>query len=899
MALPRGGGTSHEKYTADGREQIAMVGELRGAYASLAAQQLGDLQRVEQQQREVNQAIKQGGQETEGMGESFGAMPGLVAKGTAAVYALVAGIRAADAAMERAFSQRAVMGNLPFQLDEVRVATLGLVDDMELARIAVEANRFEVAKSEGAMAMLAEAGTKLGLSVGKDAAQSVGDLSLALARASPLILDNLGIQLKLSEAQSIYAAAHDKTVTSLTEQERAEAFLQVGRQKALEASKRVRLELNQQEEAWVAARQEWSALARQTLPELTAKSAGLWKALSGGAKIAAEILPLVSKYIDWLGIAIKPVVWSVGLLGKSLAALARITDVVGDGIGRAAESVGEFAGEVSDWVSDTAIAQWASETTASLVEMADSGLDQLTEKIKEQIPWATELASEWDVLRNTIAGTDEGAMAKAPREKLHELLTRGKDLAKQTSEFSGQNIANLERAVVQADHMVALGEAQKLSAAELEERYEAQYTAKVALLDVTGTLADLEKAMRDEEVREATAAAKRGGGRGPTDADRMQSAGEIQLEQWRGRLRLLEAEAEIRGTTEAESLRFADVSHNIAIEELSLERQVLEVTRGKNSVERDRNAARIEAIGLEMQILDTEQKAAAAQATRAKENADASNSIAELDRQIEMNEALGVNVELLWRQRDAEALILAAQEGDEQLKVALHEQEMRRISETKEAEAEREKNREAWHKRMQARAAAQQKAEAEQAKKFQQGIETTNQFLRQGQTLAGSIIDATIKDEDKRAKAHMRADGIAAGSIAVLEGVKAIAAYADLNIPQGILHTAASATAGVQSAMLMSGNLSGAPSAGAGAAAGSGSGGQQRNTSAAPTTPDSVPTSAADRGPRRLGGPGPQTQGGGFTLVIQGDVNGNLDEETAEKWSMAMRKASYSSEAAA
>jgi hypothetical protein len=400
-------------------------------------------------------------------------------------------------------------------------------------------------------------------------------------------------------------------------------------------------------------------------------------------------------------------------------------------------------------------------------------------------------------------------------------------------------------------------------------------------------------------VREATAAAKRGGGRGPTDADRMQSAGEIQLEQWRGRLRLLEAESEIRGATEAESARFADVSHNIAIEELSLERQVLEVTRGKNSVERDRNAARIEAIGLEMQILDTEQKAAAAQATRAKENADASNSIAELDRQIEMNEALGVNVELLWRQRDAEALILAAQEGDEQLKVALHEQEMRRIDETKQAEAEREKNRAAWHKRFVDRKKEQEKAEAEQAKKFQQGLEATNRFMQQGRAFAGTIIDASIKDEDKRAKAHLYADGVAAMGVAGLETVKAAAAYASVNIPQGIAHTAAAAMGFIQGGMMMAGQVPSGGSASAGASSGGGGGGQQRNASAAPTTPDSVPTSAADRGPRRLGGPGPQTQGGGFTLVIQGDVNGNLDEETAEKWSMAMRKAGYSSEAAA
>ena len=44
--------------------------------------------------------------------------------------------------------------------------------------------------------------TKLAVTSGQDASKGIEDLTLALSRQSPMILDNLGITLKLGEAQA-------------------------------------------------------------------------------------------------------------------------------------------------------------------------------------------------------------------------------------------------------------------------------------------------------------------------------------------------------------------------------------------------------------------------------------------------------------------------------------------------------------------------------------------------------------------------------------------------------------------------------------------------------------------------------------------------------------------------
>jgi len=74
------------------------------------------------------------------------------------------------------------------------------------------------------MADLSEAAIVLGRVMGQDATKSLDDLTTALGRSSPLILDNLGLTVKVGEANKAYAATLGKTTKELTDAEKKMAF---------------------------------------------------------------------------------------------------------------------------------------------------------------------------------------------------------------------------------------------------------------------------------------------------------------------------------------------------------------------------------------------------------------------------------------------------------------------------------------------------------------------------------------------------------------------------------------------------------------------------------------------------------------------------------------------------
>ena len=99
------------------------------------------------------------------------------------------------------------------------------IDKMTALKAANKAMMFDLVENKGQMAELTEIAVTLGAAMGQDAAKSLDDLTTALGRQSPMILDNLGITLKLEEAYRIYADSLGKSVESLTEQEKKQAFV--------------------------------------------------------------------------------------------------------------------------------------------------------------------------------------------------------------------------------------------------------------------------------------------------------------------------------------------------------------------------------------------------------------------------------------------------------------------------------------------------------------------------------------------------------------------------------------------------------------------------------------------------------------------------------------------------
>jgi hypothetical protein len=109
-------------------------------------------------------------------------------------------------------------------LKAARQGTRGLVADMELMQAANKAILLGLPVTAKEMRTLASTAVTLGKAMGQDATKSLDDLITALGRSSPLILDNLGLTVKVGEANEAYAAKLGKTVSQLTDADKKTAF---------------------------------------------------------------------------------------------------------------------------------------------------------------------------------------------------------------------------------------------------------------------------------------------------------------------------------------------------------------------------------------------------------------------------------------------------------------------------------------------------------------------------------------------------------------------------------------------------------------------------------------------------------------------------------------------------
>jgi hypothetical protein len=125
----------------------------------------------------------------------------------------------------------AVARNFSGDLNALRSSTGNLISDFDLMRMQNSAMSLGVVKTSQDFANLAGAAQKLGLAVGQTSEEAVQSLIEGLGRGSTEMLDNIGIVLKAEQAQKIYAGQLGKTVSQLTDAEKAEAFRVVALEK--------------------------------------------------------------------------------------------------------------------------------------------------------------------------------------------------------------------------------------------------------------------------------------------------------------------------------------------------------------------------------------------------------------------------------------------------------------------------------------------------------------------------------------------------------------------------------------------------------------------------------------------------------------------------------------------
>lgn len=111
------------------------------------------------------------------------------------------------------------------RIDAIRKSTGGLVTDMEAMQAANKAMLLDLGLTDAQMGDLAATATVLGRAMGQDAGKSLDDLITALGRSSPMILDNLGLSVKLGEAHEAYARSLGRTADELTDAEKKQAFM--------------------------------------------------------------------------------------------------------------------------------------------------------------------------------------------------------------------------------------------------------------------------------------------------------------------------------------------------------------------------------------------------------------------------------------------------------------------------------------------------------------------------------------------------------------------------------------------------------------------------------------------------------------------------------------------------
>jgi hypothetical protein len=196
---------------------------------------------------------------------------------------------------------------------------------------------------------------------------------------------------------------------------------------------------------------------------------------------------------------------------------------------------------------------------------------------------------------------------------------------------------------------------------------------------------------------------------------------------------------------------------------------------------------------------------------------------------------------------------------------------------------------------------AQQAAIAKEIKAADGNVALQNEIRRKGARqeaeLQARIEKANEDHQERQRRTAARGAGWKLMIDAVVNGAKAISAFASFNYVQGALYVAAAAFNAAQGGMLLSGNVPGGGGGGGGGseALSAGGGASDRETSAASSTPGSTPGEAARRStsPDR-GGPSQ----GGTSVVVNGGIHvlGGADDDTIEKLAKQLKNLDKSRE---
>lgn len=116
-------------------------------------------------------------------------------------------------------------GDMDLIIEKVRAASLGTVSDMDIIASSNKAMMLGLGADAETLANLMEIAAFRARAMGISTTQAFDDIVRGIGRSSPLILDNLGIVLKLGPVNEAYAESLGKTVDELSAAEKKQALL--------------------------------------------------------------------------------------------------------------------------------------------------------------------------------------------------------------------------------------------------------------------------------------------------------------------------------------------------------------------------------------------------------------------------------------------------------------------------------------------------------------------------------------------------------------------------------------------------------------------------------------------------------------------------------------------------
>tara|TARA_R100000278_G_scaffold119544_2_gene101068 strand:- start:3595 stop:6006 length:2412 start_codon:yes stop_codon:yes gene_type:complete len=220
-----------------------------------------ELKRVQRAMGKLEKDLKSNEAAAKDTRNAFQKMSGGISKVTGVVRAMQAAFAASVVAefggqLFEAGKQGAVVadqfdilkgriGDLPLLMDRAREATANMIPDKDLQESIALFDSFDIPLERIPEAL--EQVSKTAMRTGQDAAFLASSLSTGIARVSPQILDNLGIQIKLSQVTEAATEQFGKQADQLTEVEKKTALLNLVLDRL--AEKNADIEFNKQRTA--------------------------------------------------------------------------------------------------------------------------------------------------------------------------------------------------------------------------------------------------------------------------------------------------------------------------------------------------------------------------------------------------------------------------------------------------------------------------------------------------------------------------------------------------------------------------------------------------------------------------------------------------------------------------